>query len=68
MARAALGIDPATDADLDVFAVLARLDVLVLFEEDAEVCVGVKLMWVRVWLLGLFELLDFGGPNLEILL
>jgi hypothetical protein len=46
---------------------LASLETLVLVEKDAQIRVRMKLVRVRVRLLGVFELLDLGRADLEVL-
>lgn len=68
VSRRALVEDPSTDANLNILLMLARLEVTVILDEIRQFVGDIELVRVWVWFLGLAELLDCSGSNLEILL
>jgi hypothetical protein len=62
------GHDPHGHAYLHIFKHLALLEMVVFLKEFANTGVDVKLVRVRVRILGLPKLIDMSRPNLEVLL
>ena len=66
--RRSFGVHPARDADLCILFMFAGLDRRVLLEKVSEITIGLKLVWIRVWVLAISQSLDAIASNLEILL
>lgn len=67
-ASSTLGVDSARNADLGLLLLLALLEAVVLLEEIAQIDGDLELVGIRVWVLGLTELVDLVAADFEVLL
>lgn len=67
-AGGALGVYPASHANLHILEVLAGLDGFIAVEKVSEVCSDFEFVWIRVGSLALTQLLNLAASDFVVLL